>query len=94
MKKISDYGPPKSAEYDTTVWAEATLQFNDWKEFFQNDRPTKRAVYKDYYFVSSIWARNNVRYSGIHRLNTLGEIIPKTGVNLDNYEWIKCDEEG
>ena len=70
------------------MWAEATLQFNDWKEFFQNDRPTKQAVYKDYYFVSSIWARNNVRYSGIHRLNTLGEIIPKTGVNLDNYEWI------
>ena len=29
-----------------------------------------------------------MRYLGIHCLNTLGEIIPKTGVNLDNYEWI------
>ena len=88
FEKISDYGPPKSVVYDTTVWAEATLQFNDWKEYFQSDRAVKRAVFKDYYFVSSIWARNNVRYSGIHRLNPSGEIIAKTGVNLDNYEWI------
>ena len=88
FEKISDYGPPKTAVYDTTVWAEATLQFNEWKDIFQNEKSVKRSVYKDYYFVSSIWARNNVRYSGIHRLNTLGEILPKTGINLDNYEWI------
>ena len=29
-----------------------------------------------------------MRYSGIHRLNDRGEIIPKTGLNLDNYEWV------
>lgn len=88
FEKISDYGPPKSAVYNTTVWAEATLQFNDWKEYFQNEKAAKRAVFNDYYFVSSIWAKNGVRYSGIHRLNSLGEIIPKTGLNLDNFEWI------
>ena len=88
FEKTSDYGPPKIAVYDTTVWAEATLQFNEWKECFKHDRPLKRAVYNDYYFVSSIWAKNDVRYSGIHRLNVLGEILPKTGINLDNYEWI------
>ena len=88
FEKTFEYGPPKSAAYDTTVWAEATLQFGDWKECFQNDRPMKRFVFKDYYFVSSIWPRNNVRYSGMHRLNTSGEILAKTGVNLDNYEWI------
>ena len=96
LEKISDYGPPKIAVYDTTVWAEATLQFNGWKEYFQNDEPVKHTVHKDYFFVSSIWARNNVRYSGIHRLNASGEIILKTGINLDNYEWInvmKKEEE-
>ena len=96
LEKISDYRPPNIAVYDTTVWAEATLQFNKWKEYFQNDEPVKCTVHKDYFFVSSIWARNNVRYSGIHRLNTSGEIIPKKGINLDNYEWInvmKKEEE-
>ena len=78
--KVSEYGPPKIAVYDTSVWAEATLQFNGWKEYFQNDRPAKCFVYKDYYFVSSIWPKNNVRYSGMHCLNTSGEILPKTGV--------------
>ena len=37
-----------------------------------------------------------MRYSGIHHLNASGEIIPKTGINLDNYEWInvmKKEEE-
>ena len=29
-----------------------------------------------------------MRYSGIHCLNDRGEIIPKTGLNLDNYEWV------
>ena len=29
-----------------------------------------------------------MRYSGIHRLNDREEIIPKTGLNLDNYEWV------
>ena len=70
------------------MWAEATLQFNDWKEYFQNNRPAKCFVYKDYFFVSSIWPKNNVRYLGMHRLNTSGEILPKTGLNLVNYEWI------
>ena len=96
LEKISDYGPPKIAVYDTTVWAEATLQFNEWKEYFQNDEPVKRTVHKDYFFVSSIWARNNMRCSGIHHLNASGEIIPKTGINLDNYKWInvmKKEEE-
>lgn len=78
------------------MWAEATLQFNDWKEYFQSDKPTKRVIHEDFYFVSSIWARNNVRYSGIHRLNKMGEIMPKTGINLDNFEWLnvmkKVDE--
>ena len=84
LEKISDYGPPKIAVYDKTVWAEATLQFNEWKEYFQSDEPVKYSVHKDYFFVSSISARNNVRYSGIHCLNAAGEIIPKTGINLDN----------
>ena len=29
-----------------------------------------------------------MRYSGIHRLNGRGEIISKTGLNMDNYEWV------
>ena len=29
-----------------------------------------------------------MRYSRIHRLNDREEIIPKTGLNLDNYEWV------
>ena len=72
--------------YNTTVWAEATLDFEPWKEVFKSDKAVKSFVYGDYYFVSSIWSKNNVRYSGIHRLNDRGEIIPKTGLNLDNYE--------
>ena len=28
-----------------------------------------------------------MRYSGIHELDSSSDIIPKTGVNLDNYEW-------
>lgn len=39
------------------------------------------------YFVSSIWDQNGIRYSGIHQLNGNSDIIPRTGVNLDNYEW-------
>ena len=82
--------------YDTTTWLKAKLQFNDWKKCFQSYDPVKYLVHEDYYFVSSIWDRNNVRYSGIHRLNNFGQIIPKTGINLDNFEWInlmrKSDE--
>ena len=74
--------------YNTTVWAEATLDFEEWKEVFKSDKAVKTFVYSDYFFVSSIWSKNNVRYSGIHRLNDRGEIIPKTGLNLDNYEWV------
>ena len=74
--------------YNTTVWAEATLDFKQWKEVFKSDKAVKSFVYSDYYFVSSIWSKNNVRYSGIHRLNDREEIIPKTGLNLDNYEWV------
>ena len=77
--------------------AEATLQFNEWKEYFQNDEPVKHTVHnKITSLFSSIWSRNNVRYSGIHHLNASGEIIPKTGINLDNYKWInvmKKEEE-
>ena len=70
------------------MWAEATLQFEEWRESFKSEAAVKRLVHEDYYFVSSIWSRNNVRYSGIHRLNERGEIIPRSGLNLDNFEWI------
>ena len=70
------------------MWAEATFDFEKWKEVFKSDKPVKSFVYGDYYFVSSIWSKNNVRYSGIHCLNDRGEIIPKTGLNLDNYKWV------
>ena len=88
FEKESDYGPSKIAVYSTIVWAEATLQFDEWKECFKDDKPVKRLVHGDYYFISSIWDRNQVRYSGIHCLNAKGEIVPRTGLNLDNYEWI------
>ena len=74
--------------YNTTVWAEATLDFEEWKDVFNSDKAVKSFLYSDYYFVSSIWSKNNVRYSGIHHLNDHGEIIPKTGLNLDNYKWV------
>ena len=70
------------------MWAEATLDFEKWKEVFKSDKAVKSFVYGDYYFVSSIWSKNNVRYSGIHHLNDREEIIPKTGLNLDNYKWV------
>ena len=88
FEKESDYGPSKIAVYNTTVWAEATLDFEQWKEIFKSDKAVKSFVYSDYYFVSSIWSKNNVRYSGIHHLNDCGEIIPKTGLNLNNYKWV------
>ena len=28
-----------------------------------------------------------MRYSGIHKLDGSSDIIARTGVNLDNYEW-------
>ena len=28
-----------------------------------------------------------MRYSGIHKLDASSDIIQRTGVNLDNYEW-------
>ena len=82
-----NYTPPKVAVYDTTIWAEAVLQFENWKEAFCGSEPVKALVFEDYYFVSSIWEKNGIRYSGIHRMNDESEIIPRTGVNLDNYEW-------
>ena len=88
FEKESDYGPSKIAVYNTSVWAEATYDFEKWKEVFKSDKAVKSFVYGDYYFVSSIWSKNNVRYSGIHRLNEREDIIPKTGLNLDNYEWV------
>lgn len=81
------YGPPKEVVYDSILWAEATLQFEDLKEVFQGDKQLTRHVHGDMYFVSSIWERNNVRYSGIHELDDSASIIRNTGVNLDNYEW-------
>lgn len=85
--KVENYMPAKVAEYDTTVWAEATLQFEDWKEWFHTDKPLQQLVYGRMYFVSSIWSKNGIRYSGIHKLNDNSEIISGTGLNLDNYEW-------
>lgn len=82
-----NYTPPKVVEYDTTVWAEAVLQFEELKEVFCGSESLKKKVYENMYFVSSIWEKNGVRYSGIHQLNENSEIIPRTGVNLDNYEW-------
>ena len=70
------------------IWAEATLQFDQWKDVMQTEQPAKLKVFEDYFFVSSIWDRNNIRYSGIHRLNEKGEIIPGSGLNMDNYEWM------
>ena len=75
------------------MWAEATLDFEKWKEVFKSDKAVKSFVYGDYYFVSSIWSKNNMRYSGIHHLNDRGEIIPKTGLNLDNYEWVNVTKK-
>lgn len=86
MRKDSQYGPPKEAEYDTIVWVEAMIQFDDWKELFTTTKP-KSHVSRDMYFVSSIWVRNNMRYSRIYKLGGSSDIIPRTGVNLNNYEW-------
>ena len=88
FRKDSDYGPSKFAVYNTTVWAEATLKFEEWKEVFKGEERVKDFVHGDFHFVSSIWEKNGVRYSGIHRLNARGEIISKTGLNMDNYEWV------
>ena len=87
LRKESQYGPVKEAEYDTTAWVEAMIQFDDWKEVFTTTKPMKSHVFGDMYFVSSIWERNNMRYSGIHKLDASSNIIQRTGVNLDNYEW-------
>ena len=63
------------------------MQFDDWKELFTTTKPVKSHVFGDMYFISSIWERNNMRYSGIHKLDGSSDIIARTGVNLDNYEW-------
>ena len=34
IRKEPQYGPPKEAAYDTTTWAEAGLQFDEWRECF------------------------------------------------------------
>ena len=54
----------------------------------ESNKSAKYLVHRDFYFVSSIWDKNNRRYSGIHQLNDLGQIILKTGINLENFEWI------
>ena len=77
----------KEAEYDNTVWVEAMIQFDDCKEVFTTTKPLKSHVFCNMYFVSSIWERNNMRYSGINKLDGSSDIIQRTGVNLDNYEW-------
>ena len=47
----------------------------------------KKHVVGDLYFISSVWERNGVRYSGIHMLDANSNIIPKSDMNLDCYEW-------
>ena len=86
MRKESQYGPLKEAEYDTTVWVEAMVQFDDWKELFITTKPKKSHVFGNMDFVSIIWERNSMRYSRIHKLDGSSDIIPKTEVNPDNYE--------
>ena len=66
IRKESKYGPPKEAMYDTTVWAEAGLQFDEWLKSFRSDNPVKKHMLGDMYFISSVWERNGMRYSGIH----------------------------
>lgn len=85
--KTSESAPAKVIEYDTTIWAEAILQFDTWKEFFTTTAEYKKHIFEDMYFISSVWEKNNIRYSGIHKLNAESKIIPGTGLNLDNYEW-------
>lgn len=79
-------------EYDVSVWAEAVVHFNKWKESFQTTEAVTDPLVGVIYFVSSIWEKNKYRYSGIHELNERGEIIPNTGINLDNYEWAQIME--
>ena len=87
IRKESQYGPPKEATYDTTTWAEAGLQFNKWRMCFMTLDTMKKYMVGDLYFISSVWKRNSVRYLGIHMLDANCDIIPKTGMNLDCYEW-------
>ena len=87
LVKKSEYQLPKRAFYNAITWAEATLQFDAWKEILESENKAKMFVHDNFYFVSSIWEKNNMRYSGIHRMNERGEIIHGSGVNLDNYEW-------
>ena len=83
IRKESQYDPPKETICDTTTWAEAGLQFNEWKECFMTVETVKKHLVGDLYFIFSVWERNSVRYSGIHMLDANSDIIPKTGMNLD-----------
>ena len=73
--------------YEAIVWAEATILFDEFKEVMQGEKKAVIQVVDSYYYVSSIWEKNNVRYSGIHKMNGNGEILTGTGLNLDNFEW-------
>ena len=86
IRKESQYGPPKEATYDTTTWAKAGLQFNEWRECFITLDTVKKHMVGDLYLITSVWERNGVRYSGIHIIDANSD-IPKTGMNLDCYEW-------
>ena len=52
IRKESQYFPPKEVMYDTTVWAEAGLQFDEWLESFRSVNPVKKHVNGDMYFIS------------------------------------------
>lgn len=80
----------KIATYNLSVWklAEKLKIFEKVKQAqTQNKNLKERIGQTPYYIVSNIFYKNNVRYTGIHKINDDGVFEPKSGINLDEREW-------
>ena len=78
---------PRTIDVEVPLWAELRKKFSTVSDAVKQERNLKIKLYGEKYLLSEVWTHNGKRYTGFHTLDEDGQIVPYTGVNLDEYEW-------
>lgn len=89
MQKEFFNNKKKTVHYDGNIWRLAESKFPAIDEASELGLDCKLHLTDNFYLISSIFCKNNKRYTGIHELTDDERIAYNTGVNLENSEWSK-----
>ena len=77
----------KTVSYSFDIWMKAEHYFKTLEQSKLKGSNVKIHLYGEMFLVSSIWGQYQKRYTGIHGFDLAGNVISKSGVNLDDDEW-------